>query len=201
MKHRSKMVRFLLSILTVAVVLASCKQDPSAAEVSEDSSSMTSSESKTVVSSPPASQVKGFDFLTACDSFVVSKLVLSGPDGEGDYAYLQGECVTNKTFEVLLVPRSGATPAAEFGDPAQVLAKAAKNNYADYICYAFEMPKQLKQDATGALQIANLYPINAVVKRLDNNTWIRLGQDRADDLAAYNNLRWKILHDVMPQYN
>ena len=114
------MVRVLLSLLTVAVIFASCKQDNSTAEVTTSGAS----ESTAIATVPAMSQVQGFNFLNACDSLVVSKLVLAGPNGEGEYAYLQGECVTGKTFDLLLVPRSGATPAAEFGNPAQVLAKA-----------------------------------------------------------------------------
>ncbi len=191
------MLRVLALPLLFAVVLASCKQETPGAE----SQDITTTETTSATTSSSMSEVKGFNFLTACDSLVVSKLVLDGPDGEGEFAYIQGECVTGKSFELLLVPRSGATPASTFGDPAQVLSEAAKNNYADYICYAFEMPKQVAPDATGTFQIVNFFPINTVIKRLDNNTWVRLGQDRADDLAAYNTLRWNILHDKMPQYD
>ena len=191
------MIKVLLSSLIIIVLLASCKQDTSTV----DGATSAAPQNTEVAVTPSMSQIKGFNFLNACDSLIVSKLVLSGPNGEGDFAYLHGQCVSGKTFDLLLVPRSGATPASEFGDPMQVLAKAAKNDYADYICYAFEMPKQLKLDATGVNQIVNFFPINAVIKRLDNNTWIRLGQDRADDLTAYNTLRWNILHDNMPQYD
>ena len=195
------MIRLTIITLVAAVVFASCKQDGAAVDNSSEPSTETSSSSQT---EPPASmmEVNGFNFLTACDSLVVSKLVLSGPDGEGDYAYVKGDCATGKkSYELLLVPRSGAVPAAQFGDPTKVLAEAAATNYKDYICYAFELPKHQKVNSAGQLEIVDLFPINAVIKRLDNSNWVRLGQDRAEDLSGYNTLRWNILHDNMPQYN
>ncbi|MFK8054730.1 MAG: hypothetical protein AB8F78_01315 [Saprospiraceae bacterium] len=196
------MNRVTLLLLFALLAFASCRQDSAPAE--ENASSTPDAPAAHAAHSNNASvesmKVNGFDFLD-CDSLIVSKLVLTGPNGEGDFAYLKGECVTGKSFELLLVPRTGATLAAEFGDPTQVLAKAAKNNYKDYLCYAFELPKHLKANAAGENEVVDLFPINAVIKRLDNTTWVRLGQDRADDLSAYNTLRWNILHDNMPQYD
>jgi len=191
------MTRISSLLLLAFFLLTSCKQEGSTV-VELDSNT----ESNRTATAATPDEINGFNFLTACDSLVVSKLVLTGPTGEGDFAYVQAECATgSKSFELILVPRNGATPASKFGNPEEVLAKAAKNNYADYLCYAFEMPKHVKPSATGVNEIVNLYPINTVIKRLDNKDWVRLGQDRAEDLAAYNTLRWKILHDNMPQYD
>lgn len=193
-----KQVTFIL--LAAALAFASCKQDSE--NEGEQASPSEANPTTTQGASQSSMKVKGFNFLTDCDSLVVSKLVLTGPNGEGDFAYLKGDCATgSKSFELLLVPRAGATPAAAFGNPTEVLAKAAANDYKDYLCYAFEIPKHHKANASGELEIVDLFPINAVIRRLDNSTWVRLGQDRADDLSAYNTLRWNILHDNMPQYD
>lgn len=193
-----KRVTFIL--LAAALAFASCKQDSENA--GEQASPSEVNSTPTQGASQSSMKVNGFNFLTDCDSLVVSKLVLTGPNGEGDFAYLKGNCATgSKSFELLLAPRAGATPAAAFGNPTEVLAKAAANDYKDYLCYAFEIPKHQKANASGELEIVDLFPINAVIRRLDNSTWVRLGQDRADDLSAYNTLRWNILHDNMPQYD
>jgi len=198
-----QMNKVTLLLLSTILFLASCGEDNASTEGQSASTSehAAGNHDHSNNASVESMQISGFNFLE-CDSLVVSKLVLSGPNGEGDFAYVKGECVTgSKSFELLLAPRAGATPATEFGDAAEVLAEAGKNNYKDYICYAFEVPKHIKPDASGVDQIVDLYPINAVIKRLDNNNWVRLGQDRADDLNAYNTLRWNILHDQMPQYD
>lgn len=142
-------------------------------------------------------EVKDFNYITGCDSMVISQLILSDPNGSGEYSYLTGNCVTNKMYEVIAVPRSGHVKTSDFGDTKDVLAKARANGFKDYIVYSLILPKR-SNPALG--KVFDLLPSNVVVYRLDNTTWHRLGSDRADDQESLKTLRWNILHDATLPY-
>ncbi len=138
------------------------------------------------------SGIDGFNYITDCDSLLVSTLELTDAAGEGSYSYLLGSCATNKSYDWIAVPRAGHTPSTAFSSSSEVLAKARTNDFADYLVYAFEYPK-LNRVGQGGVQA--IYPANVLVYRLDKTRWNRLGADRAEDEAGLNSLRWNVLHD------
>ena len=145
--------------------------------------------------------VRGFNYLTDCDSILVSELKLSDPAGGASYSYLTGECMTNKSYDVVLVPRAGHQTSGAFGSAEQVFARAKANDFEDYIAYAFIIPKLVQVDArTGESSVGAIFPVNVSVFRLDGTVWNKLGKDRAEDAAGYAAVQWKVLHDQPLRY-
>ena len=199
----------LLSLLACALlVLAACQSDAPVAiatEVEDDAVEPTNTPTTRATQSTQAAEgsfemsgVEGFNYLTDCDSLLVSRLELADPAAGGNFAYLLGSCVTNKSYDVVAVPRAGHEAAADFTSEQQVLAKAQANDFADYLVYAFQVPKVVRVDLS---QVANIFPANVIVHRFEGSRWVRLGVEGVDDAAAYDAFRWRILHDEMPKFD
>lgn len=195
-----------LACYAACLLLVACKQDPatvpatdqvtSAQTVPSDASPVQSTEVAEGAFVMP--EVEGFNYLTDCDSFLVSTLELKDPNGEEVYGYLLGSCVTNKSYDLVAVPRSGAVPVSEFGEAQAVLAKAQSEKFKNHIVYAMTLPKIYRVDQG---EVLNIYPANVVVERFDPPRWNRLGVDAVPDAAGYETFLWNVLHDGQLKYN
>lgn len=141
-------------------------------------------------------KVEGYNYLTDCDSLLVSKLMVAAPDGSKREWYISGSCATNRSFELILVPRQNKGDSTALLDLREVLAKARANEFKDYIPYALIIPKVIREDVrSGTLNMKAILPTNVAVFRFDNPRWHQLGTETAEDEAYLNALRWKVVND------
>ena len=189
-----------LAGLTALALLGACADDSVEADPTSASAAAVATDIDTTANAA-MSQVQGFNYLTDCDSLTVDALRVPSPDGLGSAVYLRGDCLTNKSYEVVLVPRAGS-PAAEAPEDAHAAWDAqAAEGFTGNIAYAFVIPKIVREDArTGASTTETILPANITVYRLDNDRWNRMGVDRADDEAGLDALRWNVLHDEPMKY-
>ena len=220
------MTRTLVLSLGLAVGLLACAEDaatggdatagaaapagvPAADAPADDPdapATLTASSRDALAFAPPADgeaakrAAGGFDYLTDCDSLVVDAVAL-GPGPSAMRLYARGTCATNKSYEVLLVPKAeGAQMVNEKSAPA-VFVQAAKDSYRKHIAYAMLFPKLVRADmSTGETTVIDVLPANVRVMRLDGDRWNPLGADRADDVDGLNALRYKIVDDQALQY-
>ena len=141
-------------------------------------------------------KVEGYNYLTDCDSLLVSRLMIASPDGGSQEWYLSGSCATNRSFELILVPRQNKGDSSRLSDLRSVLAQARSNEFKDYIPYALIIPKVIREDVrSGSLTMKAILPANVAVFRFDNPHWFQLGTEPAENEAELNALRWKVVSD------
>lgn len=199
---------FLFLLFAALLASSGCKEDnkqPATMEVatSEETVNESSTEPEEEYNNAPSSnQIDGFDYLSGCDSLLIEELTLTDPASGKAYSYVQGTCVTNKSYDFVLVPKSGHVEKSSFGSSKQVFTKVRNQGYNGQIAYAFILPKLVSGDPSyGVGLIQTLLPTNVLVYRLDNNKWVRLGVEPAQNEEELNQLKWRVLHDQPLAHN
>ena len=135
----------------------------------------------------PMPAVVGFNYLTDCDSLLLS--VRTPVDTAAGSAPMQllGTCVANKSYQVLLVARD--TLVRGEGRAVEAFLEARAGGFADYDAYAAVVPFVTYEDVrSGTHALRAITPGRARVYRLDTATWRGLGEYPLATAAALDSL-------------
>jgi hypothetical protein len=173
---------FLISITLIVVGCHQTDKNP------KTSSSVTSSMQTIIEDS--------LDFCKACDDLQESIGGIQGVEtSDSTGIYPMGDCYTNLNYDLLWVPKGDILKFKANKDNIELIAiydSARKNNYRDFNCYAFEIPKTKPKEEYGVNGISDydyVFPSKVKVYKKVERGWQLLTTKNVNSFEELSQLK------------